>query len=103
MERADITSKMQIAWLGFLVVGGGGVLFIFSGVMITIVTKKQMKQCTKKIEGAVVQYQFPGGEDESDCGICCKGWKSLHSEEKISWDIDKADIWTIRTCSIRRL
>ena len=61
MERADIMSKMQIAWLGFLVVGGGGVLFIFSGVMITIVTKKQMKQCTKKIEGAVVQYQFPGG------------------------------------------
>ena len=44
MERADIMSKMQIAWLGFLVVGGGGVLFIFSGVMITIVTKKQMKQ-----------------------------------------------------------
>lgn len=61
MERADIMSKMQIAWLGFLVVGGVGVLFIFSGVMITIVTKKQMKQCTKKIEGAVVQYQFPGG------------------------------------------
>ena len=54
-------SKMQIAWLGFLVVGGVGVLFIFFGVMITIVTKKQMKQCTKKIEGAVVQYQFPGG------------------------------------------
>ncbi len=54
-------SKIQIAWLGFLLVGGVGVLFIFSGVMITIVTKKQMKQCTKKIEGAVVQYQFPGG------------------------------------------
>ena len=28
MERADIMSKMQIAWLGFLVVGGGGVLFM---------------------------------------------------------------------------
>lgn len=54
-------SKIQIAWLGFLLVGGMGVLFIFSGVMITIVTKKQMKQCTKKVEGTVVQYRFPGG------------------------------------------
>ena len=61
MERTDIMSKIQIAWLGFLLVGGMGVLFIFSGVMITIVTKKQMKQCTKKAEGTVVQYQFPGG------------------------------------------
>lgn len=54
-------SKIQIAWLGFLLVGGVGVLFIFSGVMITLVTRKQTKQCTKKIEGTVVQYQFPGG------------------------------------------
>ena len=42
-------------------VGGVGVLFIFPGVMITLVTRKQTKQCTKKIEGTVVQYQFPGG------------------------------------------
>lgn len=54
-------SKIQIAWLGFLLVGGVGVLFIFSGVMINLVTRKQTKQCTKKIEGTVVQYQFPGG------------------------------------------
>lgn len=54
-------SKIQIAWLGFLLVGGVGVLFIFPGVMITLVTRKQTKQCTKKIEGTVVQYQFPGG------------------------------------------
>ena len=61
MERTDIMSKIQIAWLGFLLVGGVGVLFIFPGVMITLVTRKQTKQCTKKIEGTVVQYQFPGG------------------------------------------
>jgi hypothetical protein len=54
MERTDIISKIQIAWLGFLLVGGVGVLFIFSGAMITFVTRKQTKQCMKKIEGTVV-------------------------------------------------
>lgn len=53
-------SEIQIAWLELITVGGLGVILALSGVIINIVQKKQNRLCTKKTEGIVTQYGFPG-------------------------------------------
>ena len=53
-------AEIQIAWLELILVGGLGSILALLGIMITIIAKKQSKQCTKQTEGVVVQYRFSG-------------------------------------------
>lgn len=53
-------SELQIAWLELITVGGLGFILALSGVIINVSAKRQSKSCTKKTEGNVIQYGFPG-------------------------------------------
>ena len=53
-------SKLQIAWLELITVGGLGVILVLAGIISSISTKKKNKSCTKQTEGIVVQYGFSG-------------------------------------------
>ena len=56
----NVMSKLQIAWLELIIVGGVGVILALAGVISNIIIKRQNQSCTKQTEGIVVQYGFPG-------------------------------------------
>ena len=49
--------EIQIAWLELMIVG---VIFVLLGVTFNIIEKRQNKLCTKKTDGIIKQYRFPG-------------------------------------------
>ena len=53
-------AEIQIAWLELMTVGGLGVILVLLGVTFNIIVKRQNKLCTKKTDGIVKQYGFPG-------------------------------------------
>lgn len=53
-------SDLQIAYLELIMIGGLGIIFVLSGIIFNIVSKRQNKLCTKHTEGIVIQYGFPG-------------------------------------------
>ena len=53
-------TEIQIAWLELMTVGGLGVILVLLGVTFNIIVKRQNKLCTKKTDGIVKQYGFPG-------------------------------------------
>lgn len=53
-------TKIQIAWLELMIVGGLGVILILLGVTFNIVVKRKNKLCTKKTDGIIKRYGFPG-------------------------------------------
>lgn len=53
-------SEIQIAWLELMTVGGLGVILVLLGVTFNIIVKRQNKLCTKKTDGIIKQYGFPG-------------------------------------------
>ena len=53
-------AEIQIAWLELMTVGGLGVILVLLGVIFNIIVKRQNKLCTKKTDGIVKQYGFPG-------------------------------------------
>ena len=53
-------SKIQIAWLEWMTVGGIGGVLILAGTAIHLVKKGKNKSCTQQTEGCVVRYGFPG-------------------------------------------
>ena len=52
--------EIQIAWLELMIVGGLGVILVLLGVTFNIIVKRQNKLCTKKTDGIIKQYGFPG-------------------------------------------
>ena len=82
-------SKLQIAWLELIIVGGVGVILALAGVISNIIIKRQNQSCTKQTEGIVVQYGFPGDgrmypivEYVVD-GICYKAKKKFRGVKRI--------------------
>lgn len=53
-------SKMQIAWLEWMIVGGIGGALILAGMAIHLVQKRKNQPCTQQTKGRVVKYGFPG-------------------------------------------
>lgn len=53
-------SKIQIAWLEWVTVGGIGGVLILAGTVIHLVKKGKNKSCTQQTKGRVVRYGFPG-------------------------------------------
>ena len=53
-------SKIQIAWLEWMTVGGIGGVLILAGTAIQLVKKGKNKSCTQQTKGCVVRYGFPG-------------------------------------------
>ena len=53
-------TEIQIAWLELMTVGGLGVILVLLGVTFNIIVKRQNKLCTKKTDGIIKQYGFPG-------------------------------------------
>lgn len=53
-------SKIQIAWLEWMTVGGIGGVLILAGMAIHLVKKGKTKSCIQQTKGRVVQYGFPG-------------------------------------------
>jgi len=53
-------SKIQIAWLEWMTVGGIGGVLILAGMAIHLVQKRKNQSCTQQTKGRVVQYGFPG-------------------------------------------
>lgn len=53
-------SKIQIAWLEWMTVGGIGGVLILAGTAIHLVKKGKNKSCTQQTKGCVVRYGFPG-------------------------------------------
>ena len=49
-----------MAWIQLLVDGGIGLVLIISGILMNMISKKHNKQCTKRVEGKVISYSFPG-------------------------------------------
>lgn len=49
-----------MAWIQLLVDGGIGLILTISGIFMNMISKKHNKQCTKRVEGYVVSYSFPG-------------------------------------------
>lgn len=55
-------SEIEIAWLELITVGGLGAILVLLGVIINITVKRRNQLCTKKTDGIVKQYGFPGNE-----------------------------------------
>lgn len=49
-----------MACIQLLVDGGIGLILIISGIIMSMISKKHNKQCTKSVEGKVFSYSFPG-------------------------------------------
>lgn len=47
-------------WIQLIVDGGIDLILILSGILMSIISKRHNKQCTKSVEGYVVTYSFPG-------------------------------------------
>ena len=96
-------AEIQIAWLELMTVGGLGVILVLLGVTFNIIVKRQNKLCTKKTDGIVKQYRFPGNGRVYPIveyfvnGTCYK------AKKKISRNYNNATIRSTCTDEIRSL
>ena len=56
----ETMDEIQIARLALMMVGGLGVILVLLWVTFNIIVKRQNKLCTKKTDGIIKQYGFPG-------------------------------------------
>ena len=53
-------SELQIAWLELGIVGGLGAIFVFVGIIMVVVIRRNNKICTRQTNGVVTGHRFPG-------------------------------------------